>query len=248
MDKDTTMDQHEAERPEDSGRTGGNPSFGEQMAAAYGKSGAFRRDESGQIDVMHAIGGVRGLVEAVLPSMAYLMSFILTSSLSLSLIIAIGLAVVISVIRVITGGQKIQALSGAAGVLICAFFAHSGGKPIDYYLVGFWTNGAYAVALGLSMAVRWPVLGLVFGMLRGEDTGWRQQPERRRRYQWATGVLAAMFVVRLAVQLPLFFAENVTALGITRLVMGIPLYAFCLWLAWMMTRPAAAVERAEAGS
>lgn len=220
-------------------------SFGEQMAQAYGNSGAFRRDEQGQIDVMHAIGGVRGLLEAVLPSVAYLTVFLITSSLSLSLIVAIGLAVVASVIRFITGGQKIQAFSGAAGVVICAIFAHTGGKPIDYYVVGFWTNAAYAAGLLLSVLLRWPLLGLIYGMLRGEDTGWRKDSGRRRRYQLATGLLAAMFLLRLAVQLPLFFAENLPALGITRLVMGIPLYAFCLWITWMMTRPAAAVEAAE---
>lgn len=220
-------------------------SFGEQMAQAYGNSGAFRRDEQGQIDVMHAIGGVRGLLEAVLPSVAYLTAFLITSSLSLSLIIAIGLAVVASIIRFITGGQKIQAFSGAVGVVICAFFAHTGGKPIDYYVVGFWTNAAYAAGLLVSMIVRWPLLGLIYGMLRGEDTGWRKVPARRRRYQLATGLLAAMFLVRLAVQLPLFFAENLPALGISRLLMGIPLYAFCLWITWMMTRPAAVVEAAE---
>ncbi|MGK4064568.1 DUF3159 domain-containing protein [Rothia sp. HC945] len=232
-------------RPEDSERPGGSPSFGQQMAAAYGKSGAFRRDEHGQIDVMHAIGGIRGLLEAVLPSIAYLISFVITSSLGLSLAIAIGLAVVISIIRFITGGQKIQAFSGAVGVLICAFFAHAGGKPIDYYVVGFWTNGAYAVGLALSMLFRWPLLGVVYGMLRGEDTGWRKNRDRMRVYQLATGVLAAMFALRLVVQLPLFFAENLPALGITRLVMGIPLYAFCLWLTWMMTRTKESVARSE---
>lgn len=232
-------------RPDDSERPGGSPSFGQQMAAAYGKSGAFRRDEHGQIDVMHAIGGLRGLLEAVLPSIAYLVSFVITSSLGLSLAIAIGLAVVLSIIRFITGGQKIQAFSGAVGVLICAFFAHAGGKPIDYYVVGFWTNGAYAVGLALSMLFRWPLLGVVYGMLRGEDTGWRKRRERMRVYQLATGVLAAMFALRLAVQLPLFFAENLPALGITRLVMGIPLYAFCLWLTWMMTRTKESVARSE---
>ena len=95
---------------------------------------------------MHAIGGLRGLLEAVLPSIAYLVSFVITSSLGLSLAIAIGLAVVLSIIRFITGGQKIQAFSGAVGVLICAFFAHAGGKPIDYYVVGFWTNGGHPVS------------------------------------------------------------------------------------------------------
>jgi hypothetical protein len=41
---------------------------------------------------------------------------------------------------------------------------------------------------------------------------------------------------------PLYFADNVVALGITRLLMGVPLYALALWLAWLISRPAAGVE------
>ena len=53
----------------------------------------------------------------------------------------------------------------------------------------------------------------------------------------ADGLLMAMFTARLVVQLPLYYAENVTALGVTRLVMGTPLYAAVLWLAWLSSRP-----------
>ena len=46
-----------------------------------------------------------------------------------------------------------------------------------------------------------------------------------------------MFAARLLVQVPLYLAENLTGLGVARLVMGVPLYALTLWLAWLVSRP-----------
>ncbi|MDN5692837.1 MAG: DUF3159 domain-containing protein, partial [Micrococcaceae bacterium] len=63
-------------------------------------------------------------------------------------------------------------------------------------------------------------------------------PRRRRAYAAATWVMAAVFALRLAVQVPLYLADAVTALGVARLVMGLPLYALGLWLAWSVSAPA----------
>ena len=38
-------------------------------------------------------------------------------------------------------------------------------------------------------------------------------------------------------QVPLYFANNVEALGATRLIMGLPLYALGVWLAWRVSAP-----------
>ena len=46
-----------------------------------------------------------------------------------------------------------------------------------------------------------------------------------------------MLALRLVVQVPLYLADNVVALGTTRLIMGVPLYALGLWLAWLVSRP-----------
>jgi hypothetical protein len=52
----------------------------------------------------------------------------------------------------------------------------------------------------------------------------------------ATVLWIALFVGRLAVQLPLYFAGSVGALGVAKLVMGIPLYAAALWITWLLFR------------
>ena len=42
----------------------------------------------------------------------------------------------------------------------------------------------------------------------------------------ATWIITVLMMLRLAVQVPLYFANNVEALGATRLIMGLPLYAW----------------------
>jgi Protein of unknown function (DUF3159) len=51
---------------------------------------------------------------------------------------------------------------------------------------------------------------------------------------------AGLFLLRLAVQLPLYLAGAVVALGIARTAMGLPLFALGLWLTWLMVRRSAA--------
>lgn len=57
-----------------------------------------------------------------------------------------------------------------------------------------------------------------------------------KRYTIATWLWIAMFLARLGVQAPLYFAgdDAVGALGTARLVMGVPLFALVLWLTWRL--------------
>lgn len=89
----------------------------------------------------------------------------------------------------------------------------------------------------MSVLVGWPAAGLVLGLVRAEGTRWRAHRPRRRAYAAATWILVAVFALRLAVQVPLYLGDAVTALGVARLVMGLPLYALGLWLAWSVSSP-----------
>ena len=208
-----------------------------RAAEDFAQRSGWRRDESGQLDVHSAVGGWRGVVESVLPGLVYLVCVIAVGSLSVALTASLASAAVFTVVRLAQRQSATQAFAGLVGVGICALFARVGGEALDYYVWGFVTNAVGILVLGLSAALGWPLLGVLFGYVRGEAVQWREDPVRRGAYQRANALLMAMFAARLAVQLPLFFAENVTALGITRLVMGAPLYAAVLWVAWLWSRP-----------
>lgn len=194
--------------------------------------------EDGSLNVMASIGGVRGLVEAALPAASFLVAFVLTDDLGPALIIALGIAGVFSLVRLLQRGSLIQSLSGLAGVAICAVAAQATGDGRDFYAPGFLINAGYILGFTVSILLRWPFMGIIFGFVRGEGLDWRQNTLRRRRYALATWIIIAIMASRLAVQVPLYLADNVAALGVARLVMGVPLYALALWLGWMITRPA----------
>lgn len=209
----------------------------EEVARRIGANAGIERRDDGQIDVLKTIGGVRGLVESLLPGLVFLAVFTLSQQLNAALVASVAVALVFTVLRLVRRGTLTQALTGLAGVAICAIFSRVTGEAKDYYVPGFYTNLAYGGALIVSILVRWPLMGVVFGFIRSESTGWRASRLRARQYAWATWIVVAVFAARLAVQVPLYFADNVPALGAARLAMGVPLYAAGLWVAWMISRP-----------
>jgi hypothetical protein len=217
----------------------GQPSLGD-LAGAYAAKAGVSRGEDGRIDVMQSIGGVRGLAESILPGLVFLVAFTVIGQLGPALIGSVAVAAVFTLVRLIQRGSAAQAFSGLVGVAICAFVANSTGQPKDYFLWGFFTNAAYIAAMAVSVFIKWPLAGLLFGFVRGEGLDWRRDRRRLRRYNAATWILVAVMALRLVVQVPLYLADNVVALGTTRLVMGLPLYALALWFAWLVSRPAGA--------
>ncbi|WP_104103070.1 DUF3159 domain-containing protein [Arthrobacter sp. 08Y14] len=223
--------------------SGGNPSAEEQqptlgdVAGAYAAKAGVERGDDGQIDVLKSVGGVRGLAEAIVPGLLFTLLFTLTSELYLSLGAAVASAAAFSAANLVQKRPLMQALTGVIGVIICAVFALRSGSGTEFFLPGFFVNAAYILAFAVSIAVRWPVAGLLFGFIRGENLEWRANRKRVRAYALATWIIIAVFALRLGVQLPLYLADNVGALGTMRLAMGVPLYALGLWLAWMVSRP-----------
>ena len=128
------------------------------------------------------------------------------------------------------------ALAGFVGVAIAAFIAKQTGRAEDFFLPGLLLNFAYAAAWAISIAVRWPLMGVIVGPLIGEDMSWRKDPDKMRLYSRASWIWVGVFVVRLAVQLPLYFADELVALGVAKTAMGFPIFALAVWLSYLVLR------------
>ncbi|WP_157984037.1 DUF3159 domain-containing protein [Nesterenkonia muleiensis] len=208
--------------------------FSQQLSGSAAKRISTKDD--GSLDVLGSVGGVRGIVEAALPATVFLATYLIADELAVAIGVAVAIGALFTVVRLAQRGPLVQSFSGLAGVLICAGFAHFSGEARGFYVPGFFVNAGYIIALSVSVAVKWPVMGILFGVIRGQGFDWRRDRIQRRRYALATWIITAVLASRLIVQVPLYFAENETALGVTRVVMGVPLYAFALWLGWMITR------------
>jgi hypothetical protein len=213
-----------------------------QLAEGYAAKAGLHRSGNGNIDVLKSAGGLQGIAESILPGLVFLVAFTLTRELPLALIAALSVAAVFTVVRLVQRKPLTQALAGIVGVGISAWLANTTGKAEDFYVPGFFTNFAYIVAMTISIAVRWPFAGLIFGFIRNEGLDWRKDPERVKAYQIGSWVIIAVLALRLLVQVPLYFMgeSGFAALATTRLLMGAPLYILGIWVAWLLTRPASA--------
>lgn len=213
--------------------------LGESLAAAAKKSG-FGAVEPGEAPsagaLLTAMGGVRGLVESILPGLAFLVIYTITKDLFLSVAIPVVLAVVFVIVRAITRTPWTSALAGVIGLALSAGLALITGRAEDNFVLGFFINGAFLLALLVSLAVRWPLIGVIVSLIRSEGSGWREDRAKFRVALIATVLWCGLFALRLGVELPLYFAGNAAALATLKLILGVPLYAGMLWVTWLLVR------------
>jgi hypothetical protein len=184
-----------------------------------------------------ALGGRRGMAEGALPTLGFTVTFVSTHDLRLSLYVGVGLAVALLVVRMVQRSSVQFVLNSLVGIGIAAVFASRTGHAKDVFLPGILYNAAYAVAMIVSVLVRWPVVGLMIASVTGDLTAWRREKAVVRLCSRLTLVLALPCVVRVLVQYPLYVADRVGWLGVTKIALGWPLQLGALAaMAWLLSR------------
>lgn len=218
------------------------PGLGDTIAAAARRSGLGQladADASTGTALLGALGGIRGLCETILPGLVFLVLFTFTQNVPLSIGASVAVAIVFTVVRIVGRTPVTQALAGLIGVGISAILALITGRGEDNFLLGIWTNAAYAAGILISMLVRWPIIGLAAGYLMGDGVAWRRDKRKFRVMQALTFLWFLLFAARLVVQVPLYLAHTdaaTSALALTKLLMGVPLYAPLLLVTWFVVK------------
>ncbi len=143
---------------------------------------------------------------------------------------------VAAAVRLARGRRPGAALAGLLGVVVAVLVALYTGRAVDFFLLRVAANAASALAWTVSIAVRWPLLGLVAGAALGQRTRWRGDPDLLRGYGRASWVWVAQYLVRLAVFVPLYLAGAVYALAVAQLVLTWPLVPVSILLSWVVLR------------
>ncbi len=217
------------------------PTFQQAFAATLAKSG-FARVKPGEKpdagSLLGAVGGVRGLIEALLPPFIFLVIYTTTVQLTPAVVGSAGIAIVFILARLVKRLPAIPAVVGLLGILFSAVVAMLTGRDQDNFLPGLIVNAAYGSALLVTIIVRWPFIGVVSGLLTGDWNGWRKDPAKYRVALVTTWMWVGMFALRLVVQYPLYLAEEVSWLATAKLFLGTPLFAAVIWLTWLLARGA----------
>ena len=135
-------------------------------------------------------------------------------------------------------GERPRAV--AVGLLLAvgaALLALYTGRAQDFFLPRIIANAGSLAAWLVSIAVRWPLLGLVVGALSGHPTRWRGDPDLVRGYCRASWVWVAQYAVRVRIH-RVWLADQVVALGIAQVVLTWPLVVACVAASWPLVRSA----------
>jgi Protein of unknown function (DUF3159) len=223
------------------------PTFSESLAAAAKQSGLSQLkpgETPNARALLGAIGGVRGIVESIVPGIAFLAIYLTTHNLLIAVLAPAFIALVFVVVRAGARSSMSSAVTGAVLLAITAVLTLITGRAVNNFVPGILINAAGFIVLLVSILVRWPLVGLVVGLLFGDVDGWRKDAAKLRILTIATWFWVGLFAIRLVIEVPLYFADNVTALGVVRLITSVPLYALCLWATWLLVRGVYAGESA----
>jgi hypothetical protein len=216
----------------------------EQVPALPGSRGLAQAGGD-RVSLVASVGGVRGLLESVIPVTMFSLAYGLSHDLRLAVVAALVPALVMAAWRLLAREPLTQAVSGAVAVGIGAVIATRTGRAEDYFVPSLLKNAAFALGYAVSAAIRWPLVGVVVGVALGEGTRWRAVPERRRAYTQVTWLWVGVFTLRLCVQVPLYLAGAAAALGLANVPLGLPLFGVGVWLSWLVLRRVPVVRAAE---
>ena len=201
-----------------------------------GGLGALTPGETPTVEALwSAVGKTRGLIESVGPGLGFLITYTLTGDVVPSVAAPVALSILFIVVRLFQRTALLPALAGLVGIAASAGIALWSGRAEDNFVLGFGANALWLALLLGSLVVRRPLLGYLAGSLAGDPT-WRDQAGTRHVAYVTTWLWAALFALRLAVQVPMYLSASITALAATKLIMGLPLYAAWLWVTWLLYR------------
>ncbi len=175
-----------------------------------------------------ALGGRRGVVEGIVPTLGFTLVWITTQQLELALGVGGAGALVVLVIRLVQRSSIQYVVNAIIGIAIAAVFALRSGEAEDAFLPSIIYNAVYFVVLAFSAAVRWPVMGFLVGSVTGDPTGWHADRQVVRLCQTLTWLLALPCLVRVLVYVPLWYAGEAGWLGIAKIALGWPLQLLAL--------------------
>lgn len=202
--------------------------------------------------LLEQMGGLSGLIYSTLPVLVFV-PVNTFAGLTAAIWAALGVAAGVLGWRLYRRDPIQPAISGFLGVGLCAFIAYRVGEAKGFFLFGIYTSLVYGGVFALSILLRWPLVGVIWGALNGHGTGWRADPRIRRLYALATAVWVVVFGARYLVQSQLYDTDQTTWLAVARIAMGWPLTAVALIVTvWAVRRaghlPAAKPAKADAGA
>ncbi|MEU2434411.1 DUF3159 domain-containing protein [Streptomyces sp. NPDC007861] len=214
LDKPTTQEQ------EDGGHGDGH---GPQHSRAVTEAALFE-----------AFGGLRGMVETVLPGLLFVTIYTINKDLHLSAIAALGVSLLLVAVRLVRRDTVKHAFSGVFGVAFGVVFAMMTGDAKDFYLPGMLYTLGLALTYIITTLAGVPLIGLILGPVFKENLSWRtRNPGRKKAYAKASWAWGLILLAKCAILFPLYWWADTTQFGWVLVTLKIPPFLLAVYLTWL---------------
>ncbi|WP_245839803.1 DUF3159 domain-containing protein [Mycobacterium aquaticum] len=193
------------------------------------------------------MGGISGLIYSSLPVVVFVPVSTLWGLMP-AIGAALGVATLILIWRLIRHDSVQPAVSGFFGVGISALIAYVVGESKGFFLLGIWTSLLWAVVFGVSVLIRRPMVGYIWGWVNSHDRAWRDVRKAVLAFDIATVIWVLVFASRFLVQQHLYQADQTGWLGVARIAMGWPLTAAAALVTYLAIRVARNALHAHHGA
>jgi hypothetical protein len=184
--------------------------------------------------LFEAFGGVRGMVETVLPGLLFVSIYTVNKDLHMSAIAALAVALVMVVVRLVMKDTVKHAFSGVFGVAFGVVFAMMTGNAKDFYLPGMLYTLGLALAYIVTALAGVPLIGLMLGPVFKENLSWRtRNPGRKKAYTKASWAWGLILLGKSAILFPLYWWADTTQLGWVLVALKIPPFLLAVYLTWV---------------
>ncbi|MBY8338837.1 DUF3159 domain-containing protein [Streptomyces spinosirectus] len=191
--------------------------------------------------LFEAFGGVRGMVETVLPGLLFVTIYTINKDLHWSAIAALAVSLLLVVVRLVMRDTVKHAFSGVFGVGFGVVFAMMTGNAKDFYLPGMLYTLGLALAYIVTTLCGVPLLGLILGPVFKENLSWRtRNPGRKKAYSKASYAWGLILLAKCAILFPLYWWANTAQLGWVLVALKIPPFLLAVWLTWVFLAKAPA--------
>lgn len=184
--------------------------------------------------LFEAFGGVRGMIETVLPGLLFVSIYTVNKDLNMSAIAALAVSLVLVVVRLARKDTVKHAFSGVFGVGFGVLFAKMTGDAKDFYLPGMLYTLGLAVAYIVTAVAGVPLIGLMLGPVFRENLSWRtRNPGRKKAYTKASWAWGLILLGKCAILFPLYWWADTTQLGWVLIALKVPPFLLAVYLTWV---------------
>ncbi|MBC9713244.1 DUF3159 domain-containing protein [Streptomyces sp. TRM66268-LWL] len=184
--------------------------------------------------LFEAFGGLRGMIETVLPGLLFVTIYTINKDLHLSAIAALGVSLLLLVARLTRRDTVKHAFSGVFGVAFGVVFAMMTGNAKDFYLPGMLYTLGLALAYIITTLCGVPLIGLILGPVFKENLSWRtRNPGRKAAYAKASWAWGLILLAKCAILFPMYWWADTTKFGWVLIALKIPPFLLAVWLTWV---------------